>query len=284
MEAAVVERLRRQRPPLLHASLVHAPLIYTSQGQQALREIYQSYIDVATKAGLPLLICTPTWRANNERVLNAEANPGINMDALEFMKIIRDDQGVGAEHIWIGGLIGCKNDCYRPEEALSANEAREFHREQIQQLIGADFLIAQTIPSLSEATGIAQAMSLTGRPYIISFVIARDGRILDQTNLNDAFKHIDNVVSNKPLGYMINCAHPSFLCADYQDQGIFKRLIGYQANAAALDHSELDESNSLVVDDIKDWGVQMQRLNTDFGIKILGGCCGTDVQHLQSLI
>lgn len=68
MEAAIVEQLRRDSRITLHPDLVHAPLIYNKRGKQALNELYQSYIKVASSKNLPFLMCTPTWRANYERV------------------------------------------------------------------------------------------------------------------------------------------------------------------------------------------------------------------------
>jgi homocysteine S-methyltransferase len=64
MEAAVVERLRRESQIDLHPRLVHADFVNCEHGREALRAIYQGYIDVAREASVPLLLCTPTWRAN----------------------------------------------------------------------------------------------------------------------------------------------------------------------------------------------------------------------------
>ena len=82
---------------------------------------------------------------------------------------------------------------------------------------------------------------------------------------------------------MVNCAHPSFLCAATQPPRLFERLIGFQANASALDHCELDNASQLQEDDLTSWGDEMLALNRRFGVKILGGCCGTGVDHLRYL-
>ena len=37
-------------------------------------------------------------------------------------------------------------------------------------------------------------------------------------------------------------------------------------------------------DPIGDWGDRMIDLNTRYGIKILGGCCGTDAGHLEYIV
>jgi S-methylmethionine-dependent homocysteine/selenocysteine methylase len=80
---------------------------------------------------------------------------------------------------------------------------------------------------------------------------------------------------------MINCAYPSFLNPDSQPASVLSRLIGYQANASSLDHRQLDGAVNLQADDVSDWGRLMITLNRKYGVKILGGCCGTSDKHLQ---
>jgi homocysteine S-methyltransferase len=286
MEAAIVEQLRRSGKVRLHDSLLHAPFIYDPDASEIMRSLYAEYIDLAHHAGLPILICTPTWRANKSRVEAAHVRHSINSDSLCFMRKIREAATGHTPLIKIGGLIGCKNDCYRPEEGLSALEAQQFHAWQIDQLAagGADFLIAETLPAVQEALGIARAMETTRLPYIISFVIARNGHLLDGTALMDAIDFIDTNTTQPPLGYMINCAHPSFLLPGSQPKALFSRLIGFQANASSLDHCALDKADQLQVDSIPEWGKQMLELHHAYGLKILGGCCGTSAKHLQYLV
>ncbi|MGD2119430.1 MAG: homocysteine S-methyltransferase family protein [Chromatiales bacterium] len=285
MEAAVVERLRRKQGIQLHPQLVNAPLIYSTAGRAALEQVYRGYIDVASHAALPLLLCTPTWRANRERVEQSGLKQSINIDAARFMQQLRDAHDTAGE-IHIGGMIGCKNDCYTPEQGLSVGEARDFHAWQIQQLASADvdFLIAVTLPALEEAKGIALAMQHTGLPYFISFVINRDGRLLDGNSLLHAVQSIDDSTDNPPLAYLVNCAYPTFLRAAEQPPELFERLIGLQANASSLDHCELDGAEHLHADELEDWGQAMLQLHRDYGLQLLGGCCGTDDRYLQYLV
>jgi homocysteine S-methyltransferase len=283
MEAAIVESLRRSENIELHPVLVNAPLIYDEQGRNALGALYQKYIDIARDAKRPFMMCTPTWRADKSRVAETGIKPSINMDAVHFLQGIRDAQGSGGPPIKIGGLIGCKNDCYRPDEGLSATEAEEFHGWQLDQLKqgGVDFLIAETLPNVEEAIGISRAIERTGLPYFISFVISRDGRVLDGTDLHTAIKTIDESTGRQPLGYMINCAYPSFLNAANQPAALFERLMGYLANASSLDHCDLDGAAELQMESVSEWGGLMLELNRHYGLKVLGGCCGTNEEHLE---
>jgi homocysteine S-methyltransferase len=286
MEAAVIESLKRSEDVRLHPRLENALLIYENAGRKALSRLYQDFIGVARKADVPIMICTPTWRANQERISTSHIPDDVNGDAVKFLTYLKKKWGAWAGNIIIGGLVGCKNDCYKPDEALSTKGAKAFHIRQINRLAkaGVDFFLGATLPGVPEATGMALAMMETQIPYIISFVINREGRILDGSSLECAFQEIDAVCGNPPLGYMINCAYPSFLNADKQPQSVLSRLIGYQANASSLDHLQLDGSATLHADDISAWGNLMIALNKKYGVKILGGCCGTSVEHLKYIV
>jgi S-methylmethionine-dependent homocysteine/selenocysteine methylase len=248
--------------------------------------VYHDYVSIARAAGVPILICTPTWRANPERIAAAGITRDVNGDAVAFLKQLRNQWMDQPSSLFIGGLVGCKNDCYKPREGLSTAAAEAFHLVQVHQLAdaGADFLLAATLPAVDEACGIARAMQTTRLPYIISFVINRRGRILDGLSLEQAFKKIDTVCNRPPLGYMINCAYPSFFRAHEQPRQVLARLIGFQANASSCDHAKLDGSELLQSDAVDDWGDRMILLNRRHGIKILGGCCGTGPAHLNYLV
>jgi homocysteine S-methyltransferase len=285
-EAAVIEALRRSGTAVLHPRLENALLIYDDRGRAALTGVYHEYASIARQAGVPILICTPTWRANPERISTSGATRDVNGDAVAFLRQLRNQWMDQPSSLFIGGLVGCKNDCYKPEEGLPTDAATAFHIVQVHQLAdaGADILLAATLPAVDEACGIALAMQTTGLPYIISFVINRRGSILDGQSLEQAFKRIDAVCSRPPLGYMINCAYPSFLRAHEQPRKVLARLIGIQANASSSDHAELDGSERLQADAVDDWGDRMILLNRRHGIKILGGCCGTGPAHLKYLV
>ena len=186
--------------------------------------------------------------------------------------------------------MSCRGDAYNQAEALSAEDAHEFHSWQAAMLAeaGVDFLLAATLPALSEATGLASAMAATGMPYIVSFIVRPEGTLLDGTVLKEALLAIDGAVSPKPLAYMVNCTHASiFRSALLQDvnssQFIRQRVVGLLANTAALDPEELDSSDTLVEEAPEIFGQSVADLHREFGMKILGGCCGTDDRHIREV-
>lgn len=290
-EGAVIERLRRNGSLELDPYLVNAAFIYEASKRAALEKIYRQYLDIGCEFGLPLLISTPTWRASRERIAAAGyAGVDVNGDNVRFLDALRRSYGGYAEKVVLCGLMSCRGDAYKPGEALAVDEAREFHAWQAARLAGAgtDFLLAATLPALSEAKGLALALAATGKPYVLSFVVRPDGTLLDGTPLKIAIAAIDAAATPRPLAYLINCTHVSFARAALMHEAnsspkVRQRMIGLLANTAARSPEELNDSTSLVEEDPETFGQAVAGLQKELGLKILGGCCGTDERHISSL-
>ena len=283
-ECAVAERLRRMPGITLHPTLFNTPLIYGPEdARRAMASIYQEYLGIAAGAGLPLLLTAPTWRLDATRVAAAGVPETINADAVSFLLEIRASHPSPAP-VLVGALTGPQNDCYRPHLAPDADAAEIFHTPQITALAAtaADFLLAQTLPALGEALGVARAMAATNKPYLISFCTGTDGRVLDGTPLPDAMDFLDQRLSRPPVGYFVNCTHPRFLL-DAWPPGTLSRLIGIQANASSKDVTRLDGSASTEADSVESWASAMLDLHSTHHVPILGGCCGTTPAHMRSL-
>ena len=186
--------------------------------------------------------------------------------------------------------MSCHGGAYNQSEALTSNEAHAFHTWQANRLAeaGVDFLLAATLPAFSEATGLAKALAATGKPYIISFLTRSEGTMLDGTPLKEVISRIDTDVDPMPIAYMSNCTHVSFFKAammheTHSSSKVRKRVAGLLANTAALKPEELDESEELVEEDPQTFGKSVASLHEELGMKILGGCCGTDHRHIETL-
>ncbi len=281
-ECAIAERLRRHPEVELHPSLYNTPLIYgPPKAREIMAGFYREYMTIAGEARLPLLLTAPTWRLDSERVKAAQVPSGINTDAVHFLTKLRDE-ATPQKPVLVGALIGPQHDCYRPEQAPSTAEANAFHSPQIHELASTqiDFLQAQTLPSVKEAIGIAQAMATTHKPFLISFVTGLGGCVLDGTPLPEAMARVDEVAP--PTGYYVNCTHPQFILDAYPKQSL-GRLIGIQANASSKDVTTLDGSSATESDPLESWTRSMLRLHEEHQIPILGGCCGTSPAHLKAL-
>lgn len=292
-EGAVAERLRREFCVQIDPFVAHSALVYQPENRAILRSIYKQYIDSVRTRDTPILIFTPTRRANPERITQAGlSDKDINGDCGRFLIDTRNEYSDYSHSIFIGGIMGCKGDAYNAKEALPTEDAFSFHRLQAEQLTdgGVDFLFGATLPATSEAIGIAMAMARTGKPYVLSFVIRPNGTLLDGISIHDAISRIDNTVTPRPSFYMVNCVHPSVLISALKKEIncstlVRQRLVGIQANTSSKSPEELDGSSELMVeDDVEALIDVMMQLRNEHQLKIFGGCCGTDNQHIQRLV
>lgn len=288
-EGAVVERLKNECKVSLDKFINHAGLIYSESNELA--AIYNEYIAVAQKQNLPIMLMTPTRKVTKETLkLSAFSNNNVILDSCSFLKKIRAEHNNFSDKIYIGGLLGCKGDAYSGAKVFSVDKSYTFHSEQVKVFKEGevDFLFAGIMPQITEATGLALAMETSNIPYIISFMINKNGCLLDGTNLFEAINIIDSATKYEPLGYMVNCIHPLILNSTLQVNHPLKgkllnRFLGIQANASSLSPEELNNSSvyhhgnfDLMVNEILE-------LTLQYNLKILGGCCGTDSIFLDML-
>ncbi|MBT4268374.1 MAG: homocysteine S-methyltransferase family protein [Deltaproteobacteria bacterium] len=288
-EGAIGERLKHEYGVVFDEHIIQAGLIYDAQ--EAFRTLYTEYIDIAQACDLPIMLMTPTRKVNTETLKKSVYyGRDIVQDCCALLQDVKATYKEYSKNIFLGGVLGCKGNAYIGNDALSQEDAYDFHRPQVTQFReqGLDFLFAAIIPAVSEAVGMASAMAEAELPYIISFMIRKTGRLLDGTPLSEAIQIVDSTVHPRPLCYMTNCVHPSNLKQALM-QPINKqspnlsRFIGLQANASSLSPEELDQSKILQQGDFDDMVQEMLKLYQEFGIKIMGGCCGTDNRFLDLL-
>ena len=286
MEGALAERLKREFNINIREDVALASCIYSDK--EKLKILYEEYINIAINSDIPIMISTPTRRANKERVLKSEYNENIIFDNVRFLKEIRSKYS--SKKIFVGGLMGCIGDAYKGNSIFNVEEAYKFHSWQANLFKKAkvDYLYAGIMPSISEALGMAKAMEETNIPYIISFMIRDNGKLLDGTPIIDAIKTIDKNTHNNPICYMSNCVHPNIvinaLKKPFNNNSTIKsRFIGLQANAADFSVEELDNSEELKSSSPREIASKMKILYDNNNFKIFGGCCGTDQSHLKAI-
>lgn len=287
MEGALGERLKREFGLKVDPTLALATIIYQPNGKKALEKLWREYVKIAEDNNMPFIATTPTRRVNKDRINRSKYCEQIICDNVECLRQIKIKSKTD---MFIGGLMGCKGDAYRATEVLTDKESKWFHgfEAELFRSAGVDFLFAGIMPAVSEAIGIAQAMENTGLPYIISFMIRKDGRLIDGTTIHDAISRIDYNTTTKPLCYMTNCVHPTILfnalSMDFNQTDLVKdRFHGIQSNTSSLSPEELDGSIELQCSDCLSLAKETMRLKQLIELKIVGGCCGTDSTHLQAV-
>jgi homocysteine S-methyltransferase len=264
----------------LDADLQAAALV----GTEELRDLYTGYVGAGREHGLPVVIGTPTFRAGARYAAAAGRDVAeVNAAAVEHHRALRLAAPDGPP-ILVAGVLGPHGDAYTPAEGLDAGHAEHYHALQADALAraGADFLFAPTFPAVPEALGCVRAMVATGLPAVISWVLDADGRVLDGTPLGEAIAVVDAGSPIPPLHHSLSCIHPSV--ADRALRTVAPgRVRECKANASALPPAQLVALDHLEGEEPDVFAREMAALHRDHGLRVLGGCCGTDARHMHAL-
>jgi S-methylmethionine-dependent homocysteine/selenocysteine methylase len=264
------------------------PLLESGKGRAILRGYCSNLIELAQRLGVGAIIDSATWTANRDRGAQIGQSPQslerLNIEAIKLIVQMRkqyDDVS-----IVLCAKTGPRGDGYSPTDFMTAEEAENYHNEQIETLsrTEADFICGATLCYPEEAIGIVCSAKRFGKPVAISFTVETDGCLPTGMSLKDAIMAVDEATGAAAIYFMVNCAHPDHFKDVLVDEPWFQRVKGFVVNASRCSHAELDEAESLDDGDPVELGEQLADLRRKFPhISILGGCCGTDIRHMKNI-
>jgi len=266
-------------------------LLREQSGRDTLRAYYDRYSAIATGSGMGFVLESPTWRANadwGEKLgYSKEALAAANREAIELLTEVRRDHESATTPMVISGCIGPRGDGYDPDDAITEDEAENYHAAQINTFrnTDADMVSAMTLTNIPEAIGITRAAQAAGMPVVISFTVETDGCLPTGQTLKEAVEAVDAATGNGPAYYMINCAHPTHYDGTLNtDDSWLSRLHGVRSNASRCSHAELDEAEELDDGNPAEFGTEHRDLHRAHNhMNVFGGCCGTDHRHVEQI-
>jgi S-methylmethionine-dependent homocysteine/selenocysteine methylase len=286
-DGATGTRLRLETGLELDPVLDVASLAITGRSH-VLRAVASEYASIAAALDLPIELDAMTYWASPDHLAaagRASDLAAVNRACVEALLPVKD-----IADAYIAGVIGPRADGYRPVGAMDAHEAAEYHAPQAGALAaaGADLLLGSTMSTSSEALGVARAMAVTGTPYVMAAVLTADGTMPDGTSMADLVDEIDDAITEPPVHYLVSCTHPSTALAGMRSLGaagrdVSDRVIGIKANGSALDVEQLDGAQRVHADAPLVWIGDLAILRSEFGFRVMGGCCGTDGRHILAL-
>lgn len=267
---------------------------WTRMEQALLRPI----ADAAASHGLGLLTDCMVWRASTDYVsrlgFGAHGVAGMNRRNVSRTRAFLErwhasSESARATPVILAGDVGPRGDGYAigSRDPVPVTNARDYHTPQVDALADAkvDLVVAMTMTNLNETLGIVQAAERVRLPVLVSPTVETDGRVPDGSSLGDFVRAVDEATSGYPVGYMVNCAHPTHLgptlraAADGGEKWL-GRFRGLRTNASARSHQELDNSTDVDRGDPAVLAREMKSLLDAYRFTIVGGCCGTDADHL----
>jgi len=264
------------------------------------REYLAPIFSAARGSGHALLLDTLVWRANPDYVRAIGYADGdvarFNELAVQRTREAVDEwraagPGRAALPVVLTADVGPRGDGYKVSDTgLTPEAAQSYHAVQIEALAraGVELVCALTLTTVAECVGVARAARSAGLPVIVSPTVETDGTLPDGTPLGELVRRVDEATGAFPLFYMVNCAHPTHVApalarAKVAGEGWLGRFQGIRANASRKSHAELDESPELDRGDPGELAREVARMQREFDLRLVGGCCGTDAEHVVAI-
>jgi S-methylmethionine-dependent homocysteine/selenocysteine methylase len=262
-------------------------LLNDARGLSCLKDYHRKVVEAAIANGFGVINEGLHYRASRDwgelTGFSREALEEINIRGIEFYKAFAREYASPETPMIVGGVIGPRGDAYNVGRTPGAAEAEDYHSEQILTFrkAGADLVTALTFSSVEEAIGLARAAKSAGLPVVISFIVARGGRLKGGETIEDAISRVDAASGDTPAYYMINCTHPTEFEPGLTEGRWNGRLGGFMPNAVAMETLDLCKLGHLEDGDPEELGGQMATLARRFPqVNVWGGCCGTDSRHI----
>lgn len=243
------------------------PLHETETGKAQLRGYCTDLITVARRAGTGAIPEAPTWVAQRDRGAALGHGPEdlarANRRAIALVAEAR--AAAGNEPVIISGNIGPREDAYASGTRTSIMAARQYHGAQVAMLSETlvDVVSGYTIACPQEAAGLVLAARDHRLPVVIAFTLETDGYA---------------------AYFMINCAHPDHFAGVLEDAPWMQRIAGIVADDSRCSHAELDMAETLDDGNPVELADALAAIRTRFAhIRVLGGCCGTDMRHMARI-
>jgi S-methylmethionine-dependent homocysteine/selenocysteine methylase len=266
-------------------------VLKSKEGTERILAYKQRFIALAKKVGTGLVLHGCTWRASpdwgSKLGYSLDDLAKVNQRSVDLMVALRWEHETQRTPIVLSAVVGPRGDGYQVGNAMTANEAEDYHRFQIGIFADteADLVSAFTLTYVEEAIGIVRAAKAAQLPCVISFTVETDGKLPSGQSLKHAIEQCDRETAGGPVYYMINCAHPTHFEAELKKGGAWReRLRGLAANSSKRSHAELDSSPDLDIGNPVELGEDYRRLRSILPqLTVLAGCCGTDTRHVEEI-
>lgn len=257
---------------------------------QAVEKVHRSFLDTGVD-----IIESNTFRSNRQTLAEfglQEQTGAINLAAARLARRLADEYARDGRPRFVAGAMGPTGKLLslrNPDEApMDFDTASDIFREQALYLIegGADFMLLETQQDILEVkaaiVGIHKAFAECGKVLPIQAQVTLDtnGRMLLGTDIQAVLSILEGMGIHV-IG--LNCSTgPEHMRAPLAYLTAHAQLpVSVKPNAGMPINSEGGATYPLSP---QDFAEQVSAFVSDLGVNVVGGCCGTGVEHLRLLI
>lgn len=242
------------------------------EAPELLLEIHGDYVDAGAE-----IVTANTFRTHARNLLETQWAGESQALTKEAVLIARQAAG----EAYVAGSIAPLEDCYSPQLTPSQEHLEREHQQMIENLIatGVDLIIVETQLTIRESETIARICSSQQIPFIASFTCGREGHLLSGESLTMAARA---VLEYSPAAIMVNCLPvEEVLDSLIELRSVDSQIpLGAYANSGRLRSDGTWETTQGINPAVY---AEFAQTWKEFGIRIIGGCCGTSTKHITCL-
>src|SRR5215467_3923946 len=240
---------------------------------ELVRGVHADYV----AAGADILE-TNTFGANRTKLMThglAEQTREMN---LQGVRIARE---VAGTDVFVAGAMGPLGIRIEPWGKMAIEEAQEVFRDQAQAFLdgGIDAFILETFSDLNEVcAAIRGVRDISNLPLIVQMTIEQDGNSTEGTPPEVFVKRLEEWGADV-IGLNCSVGPQTMLDAVERISSVTSKRLSVQPNAGKPQNIE---GRNLYLCS-PEYMASYARKFVQYGVRIVGGCCGTTPQHIKAM-
>ncbi len=253
------------------------------------REVHEDYI----RAGAQVITANTFSTARHvlETIGLGDEVQTINRQAVHVAQAARDN--AATDEVWIAASMSTTPGLNNPRDRSRGEQAASNYRELAETLAGAgvDILIAEMMLDLVSAPLVIEAALATGLAVWVGYsaMVGDDGHLMSWRRHNAA-----DTIPPDDFGALVQAISPlggaaaGIMHSLVEDTGPALEVLRQHWSGPTLAYAETGrlEKPDWVFENIcppHAYADEVERWITDYGVQIVGGCCGTGPEHIRVL-
>ena len=262
----------------------------TKTNPDEVRRVHEDYI----RAGAQIITANTYSTARHvlESINLGHEAKMLNLKSVQLAQQARD--AVGAEAVLIAGSMSSMPPLTSHREVAIDGQVESSYQELAESLVnaGADLIIAEMMRDVENASMVIRAAVSTGLPVLIGFSAMMADNGVDVRSLR--WKNTDDTTEAHDFGEMIDQLKPLGGLA----AGVMHTRVEDTAPALAVLRQHWSgpllayaETGRLILPDWRyeevsspqQYASEIDGWIREYGVQIVGGCCGTGPEHIRAL-
>ncbi len=253
-----------------------APELWNTDEPEKIRALYRGAVDSGSDVFL-----TNSFGANASRLKLHDAQDRAFELSKVAAEIAREIAETADRPVIVAGSVGPTGDIMQPVGSLSHSDAVEIFQETAEGLKagGADVAWVETISSVEEFKAAAEAFERADIPWCGTMSFDTAGRTMMGVTAKD-FAALVETLSVPPIAFGANCGTGS--------SDLLRTVLGFSSSSRpviAKGNAGIPKyvDGHIHYDGTPELMAEYALLARAAGARIIGGCCGTQPEHLRHM-